>query len=199
LSRLKILTATASNKDLNLQESILEIQMRYPQHNLELMLSLMALLVAFFLKMNFAHAADTKTFGIGAILGSPTGVSANYFMSNQRAIDAALAWSLSGHDEFHIHADYLWNRPHAFHIDRAQFDLYFGIGLRTILRERDHHHHHDDDDDDKTSFGPRAPLGMRYNFDEFPIELFAEAALVLELVPDTDVDVDIGFGGRYYF
>jgi hypothetical protein len=47
--------------------------------------------------------------------------------------------------------------------------------------------------------GPRAPVGLSYNFRKVPIEVFGEIALVLDLIPATGADLDLALGGRYYF
>ncbi len=47
--------------------------------------------------------------------------------------------------------------------------------------------------------GPRAPVGLLYNFHNPNIEVFAELALAVDLTPKTDVDLDVGIGVRVRF
>lgn len=42
------------------------------------------------------------------------------------------------------------------------------------------------------------PLGAGYIFEEAPVELFLEVVPVLELAPDTDLDMDAALGARIY-
>jgi hypothetical protein len=53
--------------------------------------------------------AQPSGFGIGVILGEPTGLSAKYWISPYCAIDGALAWSLDKKSRVQIHSDYLWH------------------------------------------------------------------------------------------
>jgi len=41
-------------------------------------------------------------FGLGIILGEPTGITFKYWASDKAAFDGALAWSFSKEDKFHI-------------------------------------------------------------------------------------------------
>lgn len=54
-----------------------------------------------------AGARAAEGFGIGLILGEPTGLSIKKWIGPERAIDAAAAWSLAEHERFQFHADYL--------------------------------------------------------------------------------------------
>ena len=49
------------------------------------------------------------------------------------------------------------------------------------------------------SFGPRAPIGLKYEMQDPSIEFFGEVAAVLDLAPTTNVDLDLGVGARYRF
>lgn len=142
----------------------------------------------------FMSTAQAKQFGLGVILGSPTGISGKLFTGKNQAIDGAAAWSFGDYDAFHLHGDYLWHRPHIFDIEGEPFTLYYGIGARLISWEsRKPRYNHD------WALGPRIPLGITYTFRDPVIELFGEVALVMDLVPETDADLDLGIGGRFYF
>ncbi len=55
--------------------------------------------------------AQDRGFGLGVILGEPTGLSGKYWTSSTNAIDGGLAWSFRHAGFFHVHADYLWHYP----------------------------------------------------------------------------------------
>lgn len=146
------------------------------------------------------HLAQAQhDFGLGVQLGDPTGVTGRYKLSKENSIDGAIG--TGNHDDLNIHADYLWHHYQLFRIGRAWFDSYFGPGLR--LRDRDKNCRKNtncnDDDDDGIAIGPRGVGGLMFDFKEPRIELFVELAAVLEVVPDSDGDVDFSTGGRYFF
>ena len=66
--------------------------------------------------------------------------------------------------------------------------LYFGVGGRLRLR--------DNRDDD---IGVRIPVGLAYMFADAPFDIFVEVVPILDLVPDTDFDLNAALGGRFYF
>jgi hypothetical protein len=136
-------------------------------------------------------------FGLGVILGSPTGISGKYTFARDRAIDAALAWDMGDDDHLHFHSDYLWLRNREIHLDNVALDWYFGIGGRLVLLDKDNRGRGDDDDEYK--LGVRGPLGISYTFRDPRIELFGELALILNLIESTDVDIDGGIGARFHF
>jgi hypothetical protein len=146
--------------------------------------------------MLFAFSAHAD-FGLGVIIGSPTGVSGKYTFASDRAIDGALAWDL-GDDHIHFHGDYLWLKNRGIRLDSVALDWFFGIGGRLVLFSDNDNDRRDDDDDD-FSLGVRAPIGIGYTFNDPRIEVFGEAALILDLIEETDVDLDGGIGARFHF
>ncbi len=47
--------------------------------------------------------------------------------------------------------------------------------------------------------GVRIPVGLKYYLAKQSIDLFVEIVPVLDIVPDTDFDVDAAIGARFYF
>lgn len=131
-------------------------------------------------------------FGFGLVLGDPTGVSANYYLSSQRSIDAALAWSFGADPGFQIHGDYLWHREGIIRDPKVSFDLHYGVGGRLMSLR-------DEKVKDRTRFGVRLPVGLSTNFNQRALEVFGELALAMNLVPSTSADLDFGVGARVYF
>lgn len=138
-------------------------------------------------------AAKAGDFGLGIIIGAPTGVSGKYNLSPKNAIDGALAWDL-GDDALHLHGDYLWHRKGDLRIDTVNLDWYFGVGGRIKFRDSKPR-----DKDDDFRLGVRGPIGISYTFRDPRIEVFGELALILDLIESTDLDLDGGIGARYYF
>lgn len=130
--------------------------------------------------------------GVGIVIGDPTGLSANYRLSSQRSVDAAVAWAFGSYPGFELHSDYLWHRNGLLRAEKVAFDLHYGIGARLISISDRHA-------SDRTYFGPRLPLGLSTNFNQSALEVFGELALVMNLVPGTSADFDFGIGARVYF
>jgi hypothetical protein len=130
-----------------------------------------------------------KGFGLGIIIGEPTGPCFKHWLGNKSAIDGAIAWSFDRHGSLHLHADYLLHVFSAVKVDRGWLPFYYGIGGRIKFG-------HDDDDD---RLGVRIPLGFEYLFDNAPPGIFLEVVPILDLVPKTDIEYNAAIGVRYYF
>lgn len=126
--------------------------------------------------------------GVGIILGEPSGLAGHYFLTENTALAAGLAWSFSGNNRLHMHIDYQINNFSLFDVESGKLSFYYGIGGRMQIRENA---------DDK--LGVRIPLGLNYFFEEFPLSIFIEAVPVLDLAPGTDFSANGGLGIRYHF
>jgi hypothetical protein len=152
----------------------------------------LVLLSVFFVRiMTTSSVSNAEIFGIGAVIGDPTGVSAKMWLDKTTAIDGAFAWSMAGQNAIHVQGDYLIHQLSFFHLGKLPMNLYYGAGARISSYSGK----------SKTGLGlgARAPLGMAYEFKKPSVELFAEVALILELTPSTEGLFNIGIGGRYYF
>ncbi|HZY10518.1 MAG TPA: hypothetical protein VFF29_05130 [Bacteroidota bacterium] len=135
----------------------------------------------------FYSPAQDKGFGIGAIIGEPTGISIKNWLTSSTAIDAALAWSFVRETSFHIHADYLFHSHDAIKTEEPVI-LYFGIGGRIKTGKNE-----------QALFGARGVIGIAYFFEKAPVDLFLEAAPIIDLTPATAFRFNAGFGIRYFF
>lgn len=133
-----------------------------------------------------AGVAPAGDFGAGIVLGEPTGLTAKLWVGERTAVDAAVAWSFSEEDALYLHANYLY---HFFHenpdLPKA-LSAYVGAGGKIVFRS-------------DTELGIRVPVGLSYQLEQVPIEVFLEVAPGVLLVPDTDADIGAGIGVRYYF
>lgn len=130
-----------------------------------------------------SHAAQGGPLGVGIILGDPTGISAKYWLDKTSAIDAAI-----GFDRFSVHADYLYHFWNVIpQTGGGEFGLYMGPGL--VYKDKKH----------DNMVGVRFALGGAFELNQYPVEIFAEIVPVLELSPDTDLNLDGGIGVRYFF
>ncbi len=144
------------------------------------------LLVAVVSVFAFKAAAQDRGFGLGVILGEPTGVSAKYWVGSRNAVDGGLAWSFRHSGFFHVHADYLWHIPLKLEsVERLNF--YVGIGGRLGFGSG------------STLVGARIPVGLVYWPSSVPLDVFLEVAPVLDLAPATEFSGNGGIGVRFFF
>lgn len=145
---------------------------------------------------NFAGAQD-RGFGLGIIAGEPTGISLKGWQGRTTAIDGALAWSFAGKDFFQIHGDYLAHNFALIKVEKGKLPFYYGIGGRIKF------FNNDDGgkarDNDKTRIGVRVPLGLAYLFERTTLDIFLEVVPILDLIPETELDLNAAIGIRYFF
>jgi hypothetical protein len=145
-----------------------------------------------------ARVEAQEGFGLGVIVGEPTGISFKKWLNKEHAIDAAAAWSFSENDSFQFHADYLF---HNFSLLKTgdiggRLPLYVGVGGRVKLEGHDHDNGRNRHD---ALVGVRVPFGISFLFNKVPVDLFAEIVPILDVAPDTDFDINGAIGARFYF
>ena len=143
--------------------------------------------------------AQDRGFGLGVILGEPTGLSAKLWTSPINAFDFGLGWSVGGdrlgnynghydgRGRMHFHMDYLW---HAFHAIESseRFPLYYGIGGRINTGAG-----YDG------SLAIRGVFGIEWMPHNTPVDVFLELVPSLQLTSSTGFGMDAGLGARYFF
>jgi hypothetical protein len=138
--------------------------------------------------------AEKGTFGIGIILGEPTGVSAKLYLSDDQAIQAALGSAfISG--GLQIDADYLFHPWILQDQDSFVMPVYLGPGVRVIDYEGSATGNH-------LAPGLRAVIGILFDFKTVPIDAFVEVAGVAGYdfgKKKFDPALNAGAGVRYYF
>lgn len=130
--------------------------------------------------------AQDEGYGLGVILGEPTGISFKAWTGYRTAFVATAAWSFGSEDSLHVHADYLIHSFRLVELEDEYLPFYYGIGFR-LKNERD------------ARFGIRLPLGFNYMFKDAPVDIFVEFVPVFDLSPRTDLFFNGGIGVRYYF
>lgn len=122
-------------------------------------------------------------FGAGVMLGRHTGVTAKYWMTEGRALDAGIGIE----NNLSLYGDILW---HSWRVlpqpSQGKLPVYLGIGLES-------------GNSDRNDFGLRAVAGVAYWFPRNPLEVFAEIVPVLHFNDDKGANVSATIGGRYYF
>ncbi len=131
-------------------------------------------------------SAQNKPFGLGIVVGEPTGISGKYWTSRTTALDGAVAWSFNHEGSFYIHADFLKHHFDIIDVTEGQMPLYYGVGGKVVLAE-------------DGILGVHVPLGIAYMFETAPLDIFLEIRPGLNLLPATQFDMSGGIGVRYYF
>jgi hypothetical protein len=151
-----------------------------------------------FLVLHGSNAQEHK-FGLGLIVGEPTGISAKLWTSHTTAFDFGLGWSVGGDrigkydgsynggSRIHFHMDYLW---HAFEAIRSneRFPIYYGIGGRINTGAGYN-----------GSIAVRGVIGIAWMPRETPIDIFFELVPSLQLTSSAGLAIDAGLGIRYFF
>lgn len=159
-----------------------------------------AAVLSFGMLASIAACGQSSGFGAGIILGEPTGISLKGWISADRAVDGAVAWSLLESGYFSVHADYLFHNMDLIHLAKGKMPLYYGPGLRMRTWHngyyRDRHHY-----SERTglSLGVRFPVGLAYLPAKGPVDIFLELVPGLELAPATWFDITGAIGARYWF
>src|SRR5262245_21634066 len=107
--------------------------------------------------------AEHGAFGLGLILGQPTGVTGAFGLSDHTAIDGAVGLGWIDDHDFYLHVEFDYYLPTLMHGSAVDLSAYLGIGAFFFA--------HSDGD-----FGARAPFGLSLDFHNAPIEIFLEAA-----------------------
>ncbi|MBU2491642.1 MAG: hypothetical protein KJ571_03385 [Bacteroidetes bacterium] len=151
-----------------------------------------------FLLLSFNSVQAQKDgFGLGLVIGEPTGLSAKLWLNNKNAVAFGLSWSNKGNrfnsfepdynriTRTHIHVDYLW---HSFDAINARFPLFYGVGGRI-----------DTGIEYGGTVGARGIIGIVWLPDNTPLDVFVEFVPTLLFINSTGFGVDAGIGARFFF
>ena len=149
--------------------------------------NLITLLIIGLVFLSSQTFAQQSGFGLGVIVGEPTGVCGKYWLDDANAIDGGVAWAFKDEGAVHVHGDYLFHKYDVFSVDKGKLPLYYGIGGRIKF------------DEDDSKFGVRIPVGMNYIFANDPLDFFIEIVPILNLAPKTDLGFNAAIGIRFFF
>ena len=140
-----------------------------------------------------------KDFGLGLMVGAPSGLAGKVYLSSDTALDFGVGvyHEFRYHDGIHAHMDFLWHPAVLAKADPFWLPIYFGVGGRVL-----DHDDYRDDYNDGTHIGIRGPIGIMMDFNNVPLDIFLELALVADVIVDNDhkyVDLSGALGIRYYF
>lgn len=144
-----------------------------------------------------------KTFGLGLELGAPTGLTGKYFVASDRAIDFGLGTIYNYRDRYglHIYADYLFHPVSLTSNPTFELPFYIGIGGRFWdFEDRGRNGAYDN----ASAFGVRVPLGLAFDFNNVPLDIFVQLVPTLDFYSNYDahsvyLDIDGSIGIRFWF
>lgn len=144
-------------------------------------------------------------FGLGLELGAPTGFNGKYFLSPDRALNFGIGWYYDGYyndrDGGHLYLDYMFHP--AVLTRNATFQMPFFIGVGGRIWDFDDFDRDRDGDRDGFAFGVRSPIGLAFDFNNVPLDIFLALTIGVDFLYDyrDDLGFNVGFsfGIRYWF
>lgn len=124
-----------------------------------------------------------RELGLGIVLGEPSGVLGQFFMTRSSLLDVTLAWSLD--DWAMVAADYqiynnLADAP-------PEWMWYYGGGGYVAFPENS-----------DGIIGVRIPVGISYSFPRSIVDVWLEIDPALQLAPDTEAELQGGAGVTFW-
>jgi hypothetical protein len=138
-----------------------------------------------------SHANQPGHFGIGGILGEPTGVSAKYTIDRQFAVQGALGLSLVERGVW-LSTDFLIHIHNVFG-GLDVLPLYVGGGL--VIQDRGNIGR---DKVREASLGVRGVVGVEWLVQN-RISIFGEASAQPFILPSLGFGISVAAGARYWF
>ena len=141
------------------------------------------------------RGVDKGTFGIGIIVGEPTGICGKLYIKDDQAIQAAVGGALIG-GGIQVHADYVFHPIILQTRDSFVLATFIGPGVRFIQYSNGR-------DASFVALGLRATGGLLFDFKNVPLDAFLEVAGVFEFAFEdgegAGIALNAGAGVRYYF
>lgn len=145
-------------------------------------------------------------FGIGLELGGPTGFNGKYFLGASNALNFGVGYDHEGYYGYryrrrglHVYLDHLWHPVQLTNTEPFKLPFYVGVGVRLWDWT-------DEDDIDGTVLGVRAPLGIAFDFNNVPLDIFVQLTFVLDFFFDDYRDrnrailhLEGSIGARFWF
>lgn len=161
-----------------------------------------SILFAALVSVGLQASAQDSGFGLGIMIGEPTGLSAKAWVGGDRALAFGLAWGPWHGGYLHLHGDYLFHNYDLIKVNKGKLPLYYGPGLRMRSWTGGRYWHHGrfhDHAGTYTDLSVRFPVGLAYQFDGAPVDVFLEVVPTLRILPGTSFDGDGALGVRYWF
>jgi hypothetical protein len=128
-----------------------------------------------------------NTWALGLLLGKPSGITAQYKLKTDQAIQGLLAYDLII-GQLYLGADY----THKFYnIKPIKSHLYWGAGSYLLFSSSSHK--------SSEGIGIRLPFGFMHLLKYAPLQVFLELGLRSLVLPRIHLSFDLALGIRYQF
>ena len=142
-------------------------------------------------------------------LGEPRGLNGKVFVSEGRAIDFGVGYIYRHYyygDGLHLYGDFLFHPVTLVHADAFELPLYIGPGVRFW-----NFHYYCPNracDYRGSAFGIRVPIGISFDFNNVPLDIFIQLAPVVDFLygdyynryrDRAHPGIDASFGIRFWF
>ena len=147
---------------------------------------------------------DEGRFGVGAVVGAPTGLSLKAFVAPRHALQAAIAYGPLQDDAGRVHLDYLVHPAAIVSGQLADIVPYLGVGVGFAFWVVPPHGPHLTDHVHTALFARLPAFGFALHMHEFPADFFIEGAWtpLKNFNGDRDFQLnhgDVAVGMRWYF
>lgn len=132
-----------------------------------------------------ASSSRSGDFGVGLVVGEPTGLTVQFRLARMHALDLAVGLDPFEDRDFYVHLDYLFLAGNLLGSGSVGLVPYVGFGGVLIGGQ--------------PAVGFRVPFGLALEFNRAPIQIFAEAAIRVILSPGTDTRIAPAVGFRFFF
>lgn len=140
-----------------------------------------------------AHAASARSgFGLGLVLGEPTGLTAKLWLDDSSALQFHLSWDFTDAAVV-LSGDYLYHLD-VLGVHTPDLDLLLTLGGGVKVGQ-----HTQRANEEPLFVGLRVPVGLSMPFKAMPLELFLEAVPGVRLLSKVGFDIDLGLGARWFF
>ena len=145
-------------------------------------------------------------FGLGIELGGPSGLNGKYFLTGSTALNFGIGWDNEryyGYRDYrrrgvHLYLDHLWHPVQLTETEPFKLPFFVGVGVRVWDWE-------DRYNDDGTVIGLRVPLGLAFDFNNIPLDIFIQLTFVADYFFDDyygdtfGIHLEGSIGARYWF
>jgi hypothetical protein len=148
-------------------------------------------------------SGGSRDWGLGLLLGSPSGISAKKFIrGGANALEAVVGWSLL-EGQLQVRADYLWEFPGM--IEHPLWRTSFGAGGVLFAGGSESVTVKGQGGKGNIKVSANKPLVLgalgvaAISFNPGRWEIYLEGTPILSITPGVGFGVGFGLGGRYYF
>lgn len=148
-----------------------------------------------------------KTFGLGLELGEPSGLNGKYFLNGSNAIDFGVGYIYRHYyagDGLNLYADYLWHPLVLTSASAFELPFYIGVGGRFFNFDYGCDRNGRNCIYGGSAFGVRVPLGISFDFNNAPLDIFVQLTPTLDFYRDyrdhnVALGIDFSIGIRFWF